>query len=78
MDIEEINTLLSFDILNFNELNKKDLTDDETTTLNIVKLVKDKYIIEFKKLNDFLEYKSAYKGAFYFVKIFLNNRKIKP
>lgn len=29
---------------------------DETTALNIVKLVRDKYIIEFKKLNDFLEF----------------------
>lgn len=29
---------------------------DETTALNIVKLVKEKYVYEFKKLKDFLEY----------------------
>lgn len=28
---------------------------DETTALNIVKLVKEKYVFEFKKLKDFLE-----------------------
>ena len=28
MDIDEINTCLSFDILNFNELNKKELIDN--------------------------------------------------
>lgn len=29
---------------------------DETTALNIVKLVKEKYVYEFNKLKDFLEY----------------------
>ncbi len=28
---------------------------DETTALNIVKLVKEKYVFEFEKLKDFLE-----------------------
>jgi len=29
---------------------------DEETAVNIVNLVKEKYIIEFNKLKDFLEY----------------------
>lgn len=29
---------------------------DEKTAVNIVNLVKEKYIIEFNKLKDFLEY----------------------
>ncbi len=29
---------------------------DEETAVNIVKLVKEKYIVEFNKLKDYLEY----------------------